>query len=506
MSALARAAAPRPPSAPPLRELALAAGQAAEYRAAEAYNASDYDEAIVHFLEARRLGRSHGMLHSGLGTCYLFTGREVEAIAEYRQAIRLGHREPKLIGNLIFLLDHRPETTLETALEARKAWWRNFGAPLRPTWRAHPNDPDPERPLRIGYVSGDFRRHSAAIAFAPVVLRHSPGYQAVCYSNHPDADNVTENFAEASEFHEIAGLDDPALAAKIRADRIDILVDLSGFSARNRLEVFCRRPAPVQATGWGYATGTGLPVMDGFFADEFVVPKAWAARGYVEPLLYLPCLVPFAPMAYSDPVGPLPALTSEVFTFGSFNRWAKVTPLVLATWAEVLARTPASRLLLKERAFERPEIRAQVLAAMSARGVDPLRVVFRGFTDHIQHLASYHEVDLALDPFPHSGGITALEGLWAGVPPITLLGERVPERLSASICSVLSLKAFITETRAEYIEAAVLLATKFRPQLAQIRSTLQHRMAASPLCSGYAQAVETHYRELWRAWCRRQAA
>jgi predicted O-linked N-acetylglucosamine transferase (SPINDLY family) len=491
-------------AAPPVRQLAIAAGEAAEYRAADAYNAGDYRGAIEHFLEARRLGRSRGMLHSGLGTCYMFTGREVEAIAEYRHAIRLGHREPKLVGNLIFLLDHQPETTLETAVEARKAWWRAFGAPLRATWRGHANDPDPERPLRIGYVSGDFRRHSAAIAFAPVVLRHSEGYQPVCYYNHTEPDNVTENFIDGSEFYDVAPLDDPTLAAKIRDDRIDILIDLSGFSARNRLELFCRRPAPVQATGWGYATGTGLPVFDGFFADEFVVPRDLVARGYVEPLLYLPCVVPFAPMPYTDPVGPLPALANGTFTFGSFNRWAKVTPTVLATWAEILARTPGSRLLLKEKAYEWPEIRNQVLAAMAERGVDPLRIIFRGFTDHVQHLASYHDVDLALDPFPHSGGITALEGLWAGVPPVTLIGERVPERLSASICSVLNLKAFITETRAEYVEAAVLLATKFTAQLGQIRSSLQHRMAASPLCSGYAQAVETHYRELWRAWCRRQ--
>ena len=493
--------------AAPIRHLALAAGWAAEQRAADAYNAGDYDTAIGHFLEARRLGRDHAMLHSGLGTAYMFTQRNLEAIAEYRRAINLGGLEPKLLGNLIFLLDLQPETTLEGALEARKAWWQHFGRPQRAAWRAHANDPDPERPLRIGYVSGDFRRHSAAISFAPVVLRHSEGYQAICYSNHPEPDNVTENFVTgAAAFSQIDELDDDAFATKIREDGIDILVDLSGFSARNRLETFCRRPAPVQATGWGYATGTGLPVMDGFFADEVVVPPPLAARGYVEPLLYLPCVVPFAPMPYAETVKPLPCLGGAPFTFGSCNRWAKITPTVLTTWATILARTPGSRLLLKEKAYERPEIRAQVTAALAAAGVDPLRVVFRGFTDHVSHLATFDEIDLALDPFPHSGGITALEGLWAGVPPITLLGERVPERLSASICSVLNLKAFITETRAEYIEAAVLLATKFQSQLAQIRSTLQHRIAASPLCAGYAQAVETHYRELWRAWCRRQAA
>jgi predicted O-linked N-acetylglucosamine transferase (SPINDLY family) len=488
------------------RPLAQIAGHEAEQRAADAYNAGDFDGAIPHFLEARRLGRDHAMLSSGLGTAYMFTQRNAEAITEYRRAIRLGGLEPKLLGNLIFLLDLLPETTLDTALESRRAWWKAFGAPLRATWRPHHNDPDPERPLRIGYISGDFRRHSAAISFAPVVLRHSEGYEAICYSNHPDQDNVTENFVDgADEFHQIDRLDDDALAGKIRRDRIDVLVDLSGYSARNRLEVFCRRPAPVQVTGWGYATGTGLPVMDGFFCDEVVAPPE-LARGYVEPLLYLPCVVPFAPMPYSGDIGPLPVTTGQPFTFGSFNRWAKITPTVLATWAAILARTPGSRLLLKEKAYERPEIRTQVTAALTAAGVDPVRVVFRGFSDHVSHLATYQEVDLALDPFPHSGGITALEGLWAGVPPITLLGERIPERLSASICTALNLKAFILADRAEYIEAATLLATKFTDQLAQIRATLQHRLAASPLCAGYAQAVETHYRELWRAWCRRQAA
>lgn len=495
------------------RIVGFAAGKAAEKRAADAYVADDYDAAIAAFMEARRLGISTSLLHSGLGTAYMFTGRNREAIAEYKTCLRLAAGDPaewasKVMANLIVLLDHQPETTLESALAARRDWWKVYGAPHRATWRPHGNDRDPERPLRIGYVSGDFKRHSAAAGFSPVVLRHTEGFRAVCYYNCKADDEVTTNFfeKEAAEFYRVHDLDSAALAEKIRQDRIDILVDLSGYSALHRLETFCRRPAPVQVTGWGYATGTGLPVMDGFFADAYTVPPELARRGYTEPILALPCIVPFAPMPYSDPVQPLPSLTSDWFTFGSFNRWNKMSESVLETWGRILAAVPNSRLLLKEKIYEREDIRRQVVAAMARQGVAAERIEFRPWTTHVDHLRAYHEVDLALDPFPHSGGITALEGLWQGVPPITLVGERVPERLSASFCSVLNLKAFIATSRQDYIDRAVGFATHCLPQLAEIRSTLQHRMAASPLCTGYVAAVETHYRDLWRSWCQRRAA
>ena len=484
----------------------LEAALEAERRAAEAYNADDFDTAIREFLEAHRLGLDHAVLHAGLATAYLHTGQRRLAIAAYQAALTRGDQDPKVLNNVIFLFDHEPNTTLEQALELRKVWWRRCGAPHRSSWRPHRNNPDPERPLRIGYVSGDFRHHSASQAFGPVVMRHSEGYQSICYHTRPIEDEITAIFiGGATEFHRVHDLDDDALAARIRADRIDILVDLSAFSAGGRLSTFCRRPAPIQVTGWGYATGTGLPVMDGFFADEVAVPRGFAARGYAEPILYLPSIIPFTKLPESNAVGELPALARGVFTFGSFNRWLKITPAVLGTWAEILAATPPSRLLLKEAGFGRPEVRATVLAAMERHGVDPLRITFRGLTDQQTHLQSYQDVDLALDPFPHTGGVTALEGLWQGVPPLTLMGERVPERLSASFCSTLGLRAFVTSSRGDYVQTAVQLATEFRPQLAQIRATLRDRMAASPFCVGYAQAVEVHYRDLWRAWCRRRA-
>jgi predicted O-linked N-acetylglucosamine transferase (SPINDLY family) len=491
----------------PTQRVQLEAALAAEGRAAEAYNADDFAGAITHFLEAQRLGLNHAMLHAGLGTAYLHLGQRRRAIAAYRAALQRGCQDPKVLNNVIFLLDHEPGTTLEMALEVRKAWWRQFGAPLRSSWRSHGNDADPERPLRIGYVSGDFRLHSASMCFGPVVMRHSEGYRPICYHTKPAEDQLTALFAEGvTEFHRVHDLDEAALAARIRADRIDILVDLSAFSSGGRLLAFCRRPAPIQVTGWGYATGTGLPVMDGFFADEVTVPRHFATRGYTEPILYLPSIVPFTWPAESGDVGELPALTRGVFTFGSFNRLLKITPDVLDTWAEILAAVPDSRLLLKQDGYERAEVQAEVRGALQRRGVDPLRLICRGLTGQRAHFDSYGDVDVALDPFPHTGGVTALEGLWHGVPPLTLMGERVPERLSASFCSTLGLQAFITSSRDDYIQTAVHMGTEFRPQLAQIRATLRARMATSPLCVGYAHAVEAHYRELWRGWCRRQAA
>lgn len=491
----------------PLRMARLAAGKVSQQRAVHDFSAGQYEDAIEGFQEALRRGVDHADIHSGLGTALMFAGRSREAIVAYREAIIRAPHDPKPCIIVAFLLDHEPETTLESALAARADVWRRFGAPLRSTWTRHGNDPDPGRPLRVGYVSGDFRQHSAATVFASIILRHSEGYQPVCYYTAPAAqgeDAITECFVERTEFHRVPTLYPEELAARVRADGIDVLVDLSGFSAFNRMGTFHRRPAPVQVNGWGYATGTGipLPAMDGFFADEVTVPRRLAARGYAEPLLYLPCIVPFEPMDYA----PAPTRAAGPFTFGSFNRWHKMTPAVLLTWAEILAAVPGSRLLLKERAYERADIQRQVLAAMGAGGVAPERIAFRGWTPHDEHLRAYQDVDLALDPFPHTGGVTALEGLWQGVPPVNLLGERVPERLSASFCAALGLPMFVTRTRAEYVEAAVAFATHCRPQLAAIRASLPDRFAASPFSTGYVAAVETHYRTLWQAWCRRQAA
>jgi predicted O-linked N-acetylglucosamine transferase (SPINDLY family) len=371
----------------------------------------------------------------------------------------------------------------------------------------HDNAADPERRLRIGYVSADFRHHSAAVVFGPVILAHDrDAVEVVCYSGVIEPDDATARFRDAATlWRDTAGLSDDTLAARIRDDRIDVLVDLAGHSAGNRLLVFARKPAPIQVTAWGHAVGTGLDTMDYFFADRVVVPPE--ARGYFnEAVIDLPSLVCYDPPREAPAITPLPALTRGFVTFGCLNRQSKVSPEAVRLWAAILGALPDSRLLMKDEAFNETATRARLLAQLVSRGIDAGRVDFRGGSPRLEHMAVYGEVDLVLDPFPHGGGVSALEGLWMGVPMVTLLGERVPARMGASFLSTLGLAELVAPTPQRYIDIAVEHA-RSPERLAGIRAGLRARMAGSILCDhdAYCRSVEGAYRAMWKRWCASRA-
>jgi predicted O-linked N-acetylglucosamine transferase (SPINDLY family) len=302
----------------------------------------------------------------------------------------------------------------------------------------------------------------------------------------------------------VVDLSDEELAAQVRADQIDVLVDLSGHSGGHRLLTFARKPAPVQVTGWGYATGTGLDAIDAFMADPVVVPPD-DERFYAEEIVRLPNVVCYSPPPILPALQPLPALTNGFVTFGSFNRAVKVTPAVLETWARVLHAVPDSRLVLKPTTESATE-RQRLVDPLAALGIAPDRIEILGKSSHLEHIASFGRIDIQLDTFPHTGGITTLDGLLMGVPCVTLLGERVAGRLSASFQTVLGLADLIAQTTDAYVEIAVRLAQDL-DRLAHERMTLRERLLASPVgdTRAYSRAVEAAYRDLWVRWCERQA-
>ena len=430
-------------------------------------------------------------------------GRIGEAIGAYEQALARAPDDAALHSNLIFSLDFHPATTAASALAERRRWNQRYARRLASRVAPHANAPDPQRRLRVGYVSADFRLHSAAVVFGPVILAHDrAAVEVVCYSGVTAPDAATARFRDAAAlWRDTAGLSDDALAARIREDRIDVLVDLSGHSAGNRLLVFARKPAPIQITAWGHAVGTGLDTMDYFFADPVVVPPE--ARGYFsEGVIDLPSLVCYDPPRDAPAVAPLPASARGFVTFGCLNRQSKVSPEAVRLWAAILGALPAARLLLKDEAFNETSTRERLLGELVARGVDATRAAFLGGSRRREHMAVYGEVDLVLDPFPHGGGVSALDGLWMGVPMVTLLGERVPARLGASFLSTLGLAELIAPTPQRYVDIAVEHARS--PQrLAGIRAELRDRMARSILCDhgAYCRAVEGQYRAMWRRWC-----
>jgi predicted O-linked N-acetylglucosamine transferase (SPINDLY family) len=439
---------------------------------------------------------------TNLGAALQIAGRPADAAGAFRHALALDPTSSMAHSSLIFVLDLLPDALDEASAE-RQRWNARFGHGWKTQPLPHTNSPDPDRRLRVGYVSADFRQHSAASAIMPILRAHDRSrVEVVCYSGVTVPDHVTaEARGLADLWRDTGRLSDDRLVAQIQADQIDVLVDLSGHSAGNRLPVFGRKPAPVQVTAWGYAAGTGLDAIDAFLADPIMVTDEERPR-FAEAVLDLPCAMAFEPPRDVPPVGPLPALTRGVVTLGSFHRLARLTPEVLDLWAQVVAAVPDARMLLKCSGLDDAASRERIVAAFARHGINADRLTLLGATTRQQHLAAFGEVDVQLDTFPQSGGITTLEGLTMGVPSITLLGEGITGRISASFLTVLGLEGLIARTPTEYIAAARRL-TEDLGNLARERATLRERLLASPVGDArvYTQAVEAVYRTLWQRWC-----
>lgn len=400
----------------------------------------------------------------------------------------------------------------------------NVGRAIRRRWRAacgayrsgllHANDRSPNRPLRIGYVSGDFRYHSVAGVFAPMILkRDRESFGVYLYSAlptelphsltgemKPTADDVTAEFKAAADgWREVAHLSDDQLAALIRADGIDILVDLSGHTKFNRLSVFCRRPAPVLLSGWGNLNGTGAPEI-GLLADETVIPPDERAM-LPERVIDLPCAMMYAVPPILRPLPYLGATPGRDFTFGVFNKFSNAGPQAMRAWAEIVTRVPDSLFLIKETRFAGEADRNLAAYRLQEAGMPLDRVRFLGPTPYVVHVTAYHDVDLALDAWPGGGGVSTLEALWMGVPVVTRLGDRVNGRVGSSIMKAIGLADFVGLTDQDYVETAIARANE-RDRLRAMRSTLRKQLMASPV-GGPAgpRAVEAAYRAEWRRWC-----
>jgi predicted O-linked N-acetylglucosamine transferase (SPINDLY family) len=401
------------------------------------------------------------------------------------------------------LLNYDPAQTPETLLDAHRAFERTL--PPVPAPAPHANARDLERPLRVGYVSADFCAHPVGYFILPVLAAHDRARVAVhCFSGRLVEDDVSARLrGHAAAWRSTVGVDDAALAAQIRADGIDILVDLGGHTAGNRLGAFARKPAPIQVTWLGYPATTGLRAIDYRLSDAFADP-ADADRQSVEALVRLPggfhCYVP----ADAAPdVAPAPARAQGVVTFGSFNNLSKVNARVIAAWGRVLAAVAGSRLLVKARPLADPDTRARYQALFAQAGVAPERVsLIATATSWRDHMAQYGQVDIALDTFPYNGTTTTCDALWMGVPVITLRGDRHAGRVGVSLLSHVGLPELIADTLDDYVAKAAALAGDL-DRLAALRTGLRPRLVAAPIGDPqrFTRALEDAYREMWRRWC-----
>jgi predicted O-linked N-acetylglucosamine transferase (SPINDLY family) len=422
------------------------------------------------------------------------------AMRDLRRAAAIDPTDTNVATALIFARHFDADASNEDLQADRIAWGRRFDHLLAGV--AHTNQPDPDRRLRIGYVSSQFRHHASSVAFGAVIVHHDPAaFEVTCYSDTQVADATTAVLRQHAErWHDVAGLSDVELCQRIRADRIDILVDLVGHMAGHRLSAFARKPAPIQVTAWGEPGSTGLKAMDYYFADAVILPPEERPL-LSEKIVELPCWVGYWLAETLPEVAPLPALTRGYVTFGSYNRLAKVLPSVLRTWAAILRRVPNSRLVLKDRLTDQQAQPREIIAALAHEGIAPERITILDYSPIRAHLAAYGEIDLGLDPFPHGGAMTTLDALAMGVPVITAKGRTIPSRNAATVLTALGLTDFVAADYDEYVELAVTKASRL-DELAKLRAGLRERLQSSAIWGErYARAAEAQFRDIWRRWC-----
>jgi predicted O-linked N-acetylglucosamine transferase (SPINDLY family) len=447
-----------------------------------------------------------------LGTVLSATGRHAEAAEVLRAALRLAPETELARKNLLFLLNLMPGVSKEELAWEHIEWARRHvsGHPALPEEGKRRGGQSEDGRLRIGYVSADFSAvHPVGRIVFPVLKSHDQNvFDVFCYDNssgQSDLGDLPERMRD--RWVRVQALDDAALAERIRADGIDILVDLSGHTRGGRMHVFARRPAPVQVAWLGYLSTTGLKAMNWRITESMADPAPQAQKWHVERLWYLPdCLWPWTPpgCAADAEVGNAPCMASGHVTFGSFNSFRKINPEVLAIWAELLRAVPEARL----RIYGVPQGHAvdRLYDRFESLGVDVGRIDLLSLMEYDRYMLAYREVDIALDTFPYSGGATTCESLWMGVPVVTLSGEGGFSRTSASFLNAIGLRALVTETPSVYVRTAATLAAD-PARVASLRHTLRHMISHSPVhdVQRFTRALEDAYRAMWQEWCAQQA-
>ncbi len=445
-------------------------------------------------------------LHNSLGNILKDTGALDEALAEYRLALQI-QPTAAIHSNYLYTLQYHPTADPGVVFREHREFDRRFALPLLEHSAPHSNAPDPARRIRVGYLSAEFRAHALGNYLTPLFENHDhAAFDIFCYSDVVAEDAVTFRLREQSDhWKSIRNLSDDKIAELVRADGIDILIDLHQHMGGNRLLVYARKPAPVQIGFAGYPGTTGLSMIDYRLTDRHLEP----ADGFPVPSSETPILLPDTFWCYNGnpaqlPPGPLPAVERGVVTFGSFNNFCKVNEPLLALWAQVMLAVPNSRLMLLAPAGSHRE---RTTASLQAQGVSPERVTFVGWQKGAAYFRLYQQVDIGLDTFPYNGHTTSLDSFYMGVPVVTLTG---PEggtpvaRAGWSQLVNLQLPELAAHSREEFVEIVRALAADL-PRLSELRHTLRTRMQASPLMDGkrFAKNIEAAYRMAWERWCKK---
>ncbi len=470
------------------------------------FRQGDLMAAAISFRKALERGYHAGAVRN-LGSALANLGRFKDAKQVYGSALAQAPN-PELHSSFLICLTYDPDMSASDLRAASGAYDATYAKSFTRIAK-HTNAPDPDRPLKIGYVSPDLCNHVVAVFMLPLMARHDrSAFDITCYADVRHVDETSRKFQALSKWVQTTGLPDDRVAQLIEEDEIDVLIDLAGHSPGNRQLVFARKPAPVQLSYViGTGTTTGLRAMDGLIADDILLPPGTEQHISERPVPLGRPFVAYEPPRTMPSVGPLPALENGHLTFGYFGRPIRLNDRVVRVWSEILRACPGSRLRLDNKPFGAASTQEDVKQRFLAHGIGSERLDLRDTPNHAAVLAGYNEIDIALDPFPHNAGTTSLEALWMGAPVLTLVDRPPVGRLGASLLGALGLHDWIAESDAAYIAKAKKAASDLQG-LAEVRGGLRLRCEQSQLrdIESLTRAMEQAYRRSWQTWCAAQSS
>jgi predicted O-linked N-acetylglucosamine transferase (SPINDLY family) len=463
------------------------------------------DEAMESLNRALALGDNFAQVHLNIGEVLKSEGLPQAACASFKKAMALAPADSTLGSNYLFALQYCPDVNAGQILTELKRWNDAHARPLARLRPAHSNDRSPDRRLRIGYVSAEFRDHIVGLNVWPLLqYRDRAAFEVFCYYNGQRTDAKTALFKSSADgWREIASMTDDQAAEKIREDRIDILLDLAAHAGSNRSMLVARKPARVQAMVIVYPGSTGMEAIDYCLTDPYIDPPGKTGQFYTEEPICLPhsfwCYDSVTMACVPDEVVAPPAVANGHVTFGCLNNFCKINERVLELWARVLVQVPDSRLIFGAPAGS---TRRRIIAMFHDRGIDQSRIEFVDRQARSEYFRIYHRIDIVLDTFPYNGHTTSLDAFWMGVPVVTLIGQTAVGRAGWSLLCNLNLRELAAKSPEQFVQIAVGLA-RDRARLTEIREGMRDRMGNSPLCDivGYTKDVESAYRRMWQNWC-----
>ncbi|CAB3758468.1 hypothetical protein GQ57_03005 [Burkholderia sp. MSh2] len=461
------------------------------------------EEALAACRRAVELAPGAAAPMSTLGFVLLEQGATQEAVGWLRRAIEINPTDSITHSSMLFCIAHSSDFDPQALVAEHRKFGQRYDNHKRKRAAVFSNPRDPARKLQVGFVSGDLFSHAVASYAVPVIehLAADPGIAMHFYHNHFEEDQTSDRFkAHATTWRNVAGMSDPAFLERVRNDHIDIVIDLSGHTGRNRLVALAQRAAPVQASWIGYPATTGLGAMDYYLTDRFVAPHGAFDDQFVEQIVRLPAIAPFMPPQNCPPVNGLPALHNGYTTYASFNRLNKLSPHVVEVWARVLHADPTARMALGAISNDRDQ--DQLIEWFSAAGIDIGRLTFHRRSNIPVYMQQHHGVDLCLDTFPYTGSTTTLNGLWMGVPTVTIPGATMAGRGSAGWLQHVGLDAYIAADEDDFVAKALALG-RDTAALQTLRAGLRARCAESAafrpavVAAGLSSALRT----MWTRWC-----